>query len=69
LAHRISDDFSKRLGGPVEVRAEALVSLNGRAVSPMVDSRVDLARISDGLALYSWVLPAPTTRPPKVRPV
>src|SRR5690606_12439915 len=33
LAHRISDDFSKRLGGPVEVRAEALVSLNGRAVS------------------------------------
>jgi vitamin K-dependent gamma-carboxylase len=69
LAHRIRDDYTLSLGVPVEVRAEALVSLNGRLLAPMVDPNVDLSRIGDGLAQYTWVLPAPQTRPPHVRPV
>lgn len=69
LAHRIRDDYSKQLGGLVEVRAEALVSLNGRRLSPMVDPSVNLGAIDDGLAPYLWVLPAPNTAPPHVRPV
>ena len=31
LAHHIRDDFERRGQGPVEVRVDALVSLNGRA--------------------------------------
>jgi vitamin K-dependent gamma-carboxylase len=69
LAHRIRDDYSVQLGVPVEVRVEALVSLNGRKSSPLVDPTVNLAAEHDGLAPYHWVLPAPTTRPPHVRPV
>lgn len=69
LAHRIRDDYEKRLDGPVEVRAEALVSLNGRRPSPMIDRSVDLAQVHDGLAKYHWVLPAPDTEPPSIRPI
>lgn len=69
LAHRIRDDYSRQLGATVEVRAEALVSLNGRRLSPMVDPNVNLGAIDDGLAPYLWVLPAPNTAPPHVRPV
>lgn len=67
LAHRIASDFEE-LGHPgVEVRADARVSLNGRAPAPMIDPAVDLARVSDGLAPAAWILPAPTT-PPLRRP-
>ncbi len=69
LAHRIRDDYSTQLGAPVEVRVEALVSLNGRRSLPLVDPTVNLAAESDGLWPYHWVLPAPTSRPPHVRPV
>lgn len=69
LAHRIRDDYTSKLGVPVEVRAEALVSLNGRKLSPMVDPTVNLAAEREGLAPYRWVLPAPDSRPPHVKPV
>lgn len=69
LAHRIRDDYSARFGARVEVRAEALVSLNGRRLSPLIDPEIDLAAIQDGLAPYEWVLPAPAARPPRIRPV
>lgn len=69
LAHRIRDDYSAELGVPVEVRVEALVSLNGRQSLPMVDPTVNLAAERDGLAPFHWVLPAPTSRPPHVKPV
>jgi hypothetical protein len=63
LAHRIVSDF-KEMGYPaVEVRADARVSLNGRPPAPMIDPTVDLARVSDGLAKATWILPAPETRP------
>jgi vitamin K-dependent gamma-carboxylase len=63
LAHHIRDDFSRRGLAEVEVRAEARVSLNGRANRLLIDPNVDLARIEDSLAPASWILPAPTDSP------
>jgi hypothetical protein len=63
LAHHIAREFAARGLGAVEVRAEALVSLNGRPAQPMIDSSVDLTRVQDGVARKSWVLPAPASPP------
>lgn len=63
LAHRIAADFRARGMGEVEVRAEALVSLNGRPARPMIDPQRDLARIDDGLMPKDWILPGPDTPP------
>jgi vitamin K-dependent gamma-carboxylase len=68
LAHHIRDDFARRGLGPVEVRAEARVSLNGRANRLLIDPDVDLARIEDSLAPARWILPAPTDSPAHVHP-
>lgn len=69
LAHRIRDDYEAEFGAPVQVRVEAIVSLNGRRAERLIDPHVDLAQVEDGLAPYRWVLPAPTTPPPRTRPV
>ena len=69
LAHRIREDFERRGLGPVEVRAESRAALNGRRSAPLVDPRVDLTRVSDGLARAEFVLPAPTEAPAHTRPV
>src|SRR5690606_22583736 len=57
LAHHIAGDFERRGLGPVEVRVDALVSLNGRPPSPLIDPEVDLARVQDGLGPADWILP------------
>jgi hypothetical protein len=67
LAHRIADDFRRKGEGPVEVRAEARVSLNGRRPKLLLDPTVDLATIDDGLATARWILPEPTERPIRLR--
>lgn len=64
LAHHIADDFAARGQGPVQVRVDALVSLNGRRLHPMIDPDVDLAQIRDGVAPAPWILPAPSGPPP-----
>jgi hypothetical protein len=69
LAHHIRDDFARRGRGPVSVRVEAQVSLNGRRLAPLIDPTVDLARVSDGLARAPWILPAPEGPPPAIRPI
>jgi vitamin K-dependent gamma-carboxylase len=69
LAHRIRDDFKKRGWDDVEVRAEAVVSLNGRPAAAMIDPNVDLARIDDGFAKASWILPEPEGPPIHLRPI
>ncbi|HLV68893.1 MAG TPA: HTTM domain-containing protein [Polyangiaceae bacterium] len=69
LAHHIRDDFEARGRGPVEVRVDALVSLNGRRSTPLIDPEADLARISDSLAPASWILPAPESPPPRRRTI
>lgn len=69
LAKRIAEDYSLREGGPVEVRAEVLASLNARPGALLIDPEVDLSKVEDGLADASWILPAPTEPPPPIRPV
>lgn len=68
LARHIARDFERRGRGPVEVRAEALVSLNGRPPRPMIDPERDLARQADSLAPADWILPAPDGPPIRLRP-
>lgn len=67
LAHHIARDFRARGHGQVEVRAEALVSLNGRPARPMIDPEVDLARVDDSLAPKPWILPEPPDPPIQLR--
>lgn len=69
LAHRIHRDFELRGLGPVEVRVDSRVSLNGRRAVPFIDPNVNLAEVRDGLGRATWVLPAPSEPPPHTRPV
>jgi vitamin K-dependent gamma-carboxylase len=69
LAHHIRDDFERRGLGPVEVRADALVSLNGRRLAPLIDPAVDLATVRDGVGRASWILPSPPLPPPHTQPI
>jgi hypothetical protein len=69
LAHHIREDFERRGLGPVEVRAESRAALNGRRSALLVDPRVDLGRVQDGLARAPFVLPAPLESPAHTRPV
>lgn len=68
LAHHIADEARAR-GDDVEIRAEALVSLNGRAAAPMIDPKVDLTTIHDGFGKAAWILPEPSGPPIHLRPV
>lgn len=63
LAHHIAAGMRQRGVGDVEVRAEALVSLNGRPALAMIDASVDLTQVRDGLAPATYVLPAPSQPP------
>jgi vitamin K-dependent gamma-carboxylase len=69
LAQHIRADFARKLGRPVEVRADAKVSLNGRRARPLIDPAVDLSRVRDGLRGASWILPAPSEPPPAIRAI
>lgn len=69
LAHHIQRDFEARELGPVEVRVDALVSLNGRRATRLVDPNAELTRIRDGLTKYEWVLPAPVEAPSRIRAI
>ena len=55
LAHHIAHEY----GPGTEVRAEALVSLNGRRSQALVDPAVDLAVQPSSLAHKGWLLPSP----------
>ncbi|WP_437630903.1 HTTM domain-containing protein [Sorangium sp. So ce854] len=69
LSRHIRDDFERRGRGPVEVRADALVSLNGRRIARLIDPGVDLASVRDGVGRASYILPAPPEPPPHIRPL
>jgi hypothetical protein len=58
LAQHIAEDF-RRKGRSVEVRAETLVSLNGRSAVPMINPLVDLSQPLPA----GWILAAPTGAP------
>ena len=64
LGHHISEDFNNRGVGPVEVYADARVSLNGRQARPIIYPDIDLTKIKDGMAPASWITPSPEQPPP-----
>jgi len=63
-AHVVADDFRRRGVRAPEVRADVLVSLNGRPRQRLVDPAVDLAAERDGVAPFRWLLAAPEMDPP-----
>jgi hypothetical protein len=67
LAHHLAAELRAQGHRDVEVRADALVSLNGRAPARLLDPRVDLTKIDDGLAPAAWILPAPAEPPIHLR--
>ncbi|MFW6053621.1 MAG: HTTM domain-containing protein [Persicimonas sp.] len=69
LAHHIGEEWQQKGYEDVEVRAEALVSLNGRAPKPMIDPEVDLMEVDDGIAPADWILDGPTEAPPHLEPL
>lgn len=69
LAKHVQRDFAERGLGPVEVRVDALASLNGRRMARLIDPEVDLTTVSDGLGRATWILPAPSEPPPGIHPI
>jgi len=69
LAHRIHDDYAAKGLGPIEVRADTWVSLNGRPIHRLIDPNVDLAQVKDGLAKADWILPEPSEPPPRLHAI
>jgi hypothetical protein len=63
LGRHIGREWEARAGGPVRVRAEVLVSLNGRRSQLLVDPELDLLEIDDAYA-GRWILPEPKGSPP-----
>jgi len=69
LAHRIRDDYEAKGLGPIEVRADTWVSLNGRAIRRLIDPSVDLSQIEDGFGKADWILPEPSEPPPRLHAI
>jgi vitamin K-dependent gamma-carboxylase len=67
LAKHIEQEYEQRGLGPVEVRADAISSLNGRAAHPLIDPKVDLTKERDTVLAWPWILPPPAEDPPRVR--
>ncbi len=57
LAHFLADDYRQHMGRPVEVRALALLSLNGRKPQLFLDSDIDLVKQPRGFFYRSWIKP------------
>lgn len=62
LGKHIAWDFERRGLGPVEVRADAWASLNGRAPARLVDPTMDIQTMG-AHQLSDWILPAPSGPP------
>ena len=59
LAHHIARDFESMGHDDVEVRADTLVSLNGRRAAPMIDPDVNLVNVDDGVCgSQRWIAPS-----------
>ncbi len=63
LAHMIAED--ERLAGRpnAEVRIDATAQLNGRPEQPLIDPKVDLARVERSLKPADWIVPLTTPLP------
>jgi vitamin K-dependent gamma-carboxylase len=61
---------ARRAGHPdVEVRVDAVASLNGRAPARLIDPTVDLARLDPDAPWRDWILPGPDAPPPQLVPI
>ena len=60
FAHHYERSMRKAGFGDLEVRAEAWVSLNGRAPQLMIDPTVDLTTVGHTIGPASWILPLET---------
>ena len=56
---RPRDDFAARDSAQAQVRADALVSCNGRPAARTINPTVNLATIRPGVGPVSWVMPEP----------
>ena len=65
-AHHLAELEGERLGHPVEVRADAFVSLNYRPPQRFIDPEVDLTTRELSLRAYDWILPFTWTPAPSV---
>ena len=68
LAHHIRNDLEDRGYGDLEVRVDALVSLNGRRAENLIDPEVDLTTVLDSVSRAEWILPAPQGPPLSLEP-
>ena len=59
LAHHIGRELGETHNTAVEVRVDALASLNGRRAARLIDPTVDLMTLEDGWGPKRWVLPEP----------
>ncbi|HMC12103.1 MAG TPA: HTTM domain-containing protein [Pirellulaceae bacterium] len=57
LAHFLADEYQRANGRPLEVRALALTSLNGRKPQLFLDPTVDLTREPRGFYRRAWITP------------
>lgn len=64
-AHLLARSTETASGSRPEVRVDAVVSLNGRPAAPLIDPSVDLAAEPWRLGPQPWILPVPTTPPPR----
>jgi len=67
-SHFVAEQRSREVGDRVEVRVNALNSLNGRKPQPLIDPNVDLAATPFSWRPYGWVLPLREPQPGNWRP-
>src|SRR5690606_862645 len=63
-AHHLARQFARRGYPGVEVRADAVASLNGRKAQVLIDPGVDLARVRLTLRPAPWIMPLTEPLPP-----
>lgn len=67
FACMLQGELEREEEGPWEIRAEALVSLNGRPSRPMIDPRANLAAVPYLPGRNPWILPAEEDQTPGLR--
>ena len=69
LGQRIGHELRAQGFPQVQVRVDALVSLNGRPVARLIDPTVDLMTVRDDLWPAAWILPlTDSLAPPRLTP-
>lgn len=66
LAHHIGEEYAQKGFEEVEVRVDALVSLNGRAPQPMINPDINLMQVNNSFAKAAWITRAPEQAPPRL---